>query len=93
MANGDTLMDSMQMQELTEKPSEPISEEPSEPLLEEPSEQTSEDKQRTNISDKNRRQSIIPPSHLPKLIDNKKSSDVESNSSENEDENAFDQFI
>jgi hypothetical protein len=41
MANGDTLMDSMQMQELTEKPSEPISEEPSEPLLEEPSEQKS----------------------------------------------------
>ncbi len=43
--------------------------------------------------DKKRRQSIIPLSNQPQPVDTKKTSDLESNNGDNEDEDTFDSFI
>ncbi|CAF4704125.1 unnamed protein product [Rotaria sp. Silwood2] len=45
------------------------------------------------VTDKKRRQTIIPLSHQPKLIDAAKGSDFESNNGDNEDELEFDSLI
>jgi hypothetical protein len=44
-------------------------------------------------TDKGRRKAIIPSSHQPKNVDSKKSLDIESNKSDNENEDEFDTFI
>jgi hypothetical protein len=44
-------------------------------------------------SDKNRRKSIIPPTHQPRSFDDKQSSDIESESNEDENKSNFDVFI
>jgi len=44
-------------------------------------------------SDKNRRKSIIPPIHQSRSLDDKQSSDIESESNEDENKSTFDVFI
>ena len=44
-------------------------------------------------TDKDRRKSIISSSHQPKQVDSQKSSDIESNKNDNENEDNFDTFI